>query len=64
MNVTIVTFMMKLCSIVKLFCSNMKKTTLRKVRDALQMLEPKVVVPEEIRYKAEIGLRKMLEICG
>ena len=48
----------------KLFCSNMKKTTLRKVRDALQTLEPKVVVPEETRYKAEIGLRKMLEICG
>ncbi len=47
----------------KLFCSNMKKTTLRKVRDALQTLEPKVVVPEEIRCKAEIGLRKMLEIC-
>ena len=41
----------------------MKKTTLEKVRDALKTLEPRVVVPEEIREKAVTALTRMLHIA-
>ena len=46
-----------------LLCVNMKKTTLEKVRDALKTLEPRVVVPEEIREKAVTALTRMLHIA-
>lgn len=48
----------------KLFCPNMKKITLEKVRDSLKTLEPRVVVPKEIREKAITALERMLAIEG
>ncbi len=48
----------------RLLCVNMKKTTLEKVRDALETLEPRVVVPKEIREKAVTALERMLAIQG
>ena len=42
----------------------MKKTTLEKVKAALETLEPRVIVPPEIREKAQAALTKMLEITG
>lgn len=48
----------------KLLCVNMKKTSLEKVRDALKNMEPRVVVPEEIRLKSVAGLEKMLAVKG
>lgn len=48
----------------KLLCVNMKKTSLEKVRDALKTMEPKVVVPEEIRRKSVTALERMLAVKG
>ncbi len=48
----------------KMLCVNMKKTTLEKVKAALETLEPRVIVPPEIREKAQAALTKMLEITG
>ena len=48
----------------QMLCVNMKKTTLEKVRTALTTLEPRVIVPVEIRDKAREALQKMLEITG
>ncbi len=48
----------------KLLCVNMKKTSLEKVRDALKNMEPRVVVPEEIRLKSVAALEKMLAVKG
>jgi quinolinate synthase len=48
----------------KMLCVNMKKTTLRKVRDALSDLEPRIVVPSDIRRKAVSALQRMLLIQG
>ena len=45
-----------------LICINMKKTSLEKVRDALVSLEPRIVVPTELRQKAVSELEKMLAI--
>ncbi|MBE6074269.1 MAG: quinolinate synthase NadA [Selenomonas ruminantium] len=47
-----------------LLCPNMKKTTLAKVRDALANMEPRVVVPPEIRERSAAALTKMLSIKG
>lgn len=47
-----------------LLCPNMKKTTLAKVRDALANMEPRVVVPPEIRERSAAALTKMLAIKG
>lgn len=44
-------------------CPNMKYTTLAKVKNALETLEPRVIVPQEIREKAVSSLEKMLKIC-
>lgn len=48
----------------RMLCVNMKKTSLEKVRDALKYMEPRVVVPAEIREKAVDALRKMIAIQG
>ena len=48
----------------KMLCVNMKKTSLEKVRSALQTMEPRVVVPEAVRDRARTALLKMLEITG
>ena len=48
----------------RMLCVNMKKTTLEKVSRALETMEPRVVVPEDIRRRAAEALQKMLEIKG
>lgn len=48
----------------KLLCVNMKKTTLEKVRDALKTMEPRVVVPEDIRQQSVAALERMLAVKG
>ena len=48
----------------RMLCVNMKKTTLTKVKQALETMEPRIIVPEEIRAKAAGALKKMLEITG
>lgn len=45
-----------------MLCPNMKKTTLEKVKRALETLEPRVVVPEPIAEKARVALERMLEV--
>ncbi len=42
-------------------CPNMKRTTLAKVKDALESLEPRITVEEDIRVKALKSVRRMLE---
>lgn len=44
-------------------CPNMKKITLEKVLKAMESLEPEVVLPEELRVKANAPLVKMLELA-
>ena len=46
----------------KLVCPNMKATTLDKVLTALQTLEPRVTVPEDIRGRALQCLERMLAV--
>ena len=48
----------------RLLCTNMKKTTLEKIRDSLKTLEPRIIVPEEIRERSAAALEKMLAIEG
>ncbi len=43
-------------------CAFMKVTTLEDVRDSLRDLKHEVVVPEDVRVKAERALRRMFEI--
>ena len=45
-----------------LHCADMKGISLAKVKLALETLEPKVIVPKEIREKALASLTKMLDI--
>lgn len=42
-------------------CRYMKMNTMQKLRDCLDSLEPQVVLPEDIRKRAEAPLLKMLE---
>lgn len=46
----------------KAVCQNMKKTNLEKVLKALQTLEPRVTVPEEIAVKAKRSIERMLAV--
>jgi quinolinate synthase len=43
-------------------CRYMKMNTLEKLRDCLDYLEPEIVMPEELRVKAERSVRRMLEL--
>lgn len=43
-------------------CPNMKKITLEKILESLEMMMPVVKVPEEIRLKAKASVDRMLEI--
>jgi quinolinate synthase len=46
----------------KAVCPNMKKTTLEKILEALETMQPEVKVPEDIRVKAFACVQRMLEI--
>lgn len=43
-------------------CRYMKMNTLEKLRDCLDFLEPQILIPEDIRVKAERSVRRMLEL--
>jgi quinolinate synthase len=43
-------------------CRNMKKTDLKKVRDALVTLSPRVSVPEEVAVRARKAIERMLAL--
>jgi quinolinate synthase len=43
-------------------CRFMKKNTLEKLRDALERMEPEIVLPEALRLRAEKPILRMLEI--
>lgn len=45
------------------FCPNMKKVTLEKVKEALEAMEPEVILPPDIMKKALLPLQKMLELA-
>ncbi|MBN1927874.1 MAG: quinolinate synthase NadA [Prolixibacteraceae bacterium] len=47
---------------VNILCEGMNKITLEKVKETLEKMENKVVVPEETREKAVIALDKMLKV--
>jgi quinolinate synthase len=44
------------------FCTNMKKTDLIKVRQALLDLKPRIIVPEEIAQRARRAIERMLAV--
>jgi len=43
-------------------CRYMKLNTLEKLRDCLHGLQPEILIPEEIRQRAETSVRRMLEL--
>jgi quinolinate synthase len=45
-------------------CRFMKRNTLQKLRDSLAALEPEIVLPEGQRARAEIPIRRMLELSA
>ena len=45
-----------------MICPNMKKTTLKSIRDALREMKHVIKVPDDIRVKAKKSLDRMLEI--
>ena len=45
----------------KSLCPNMKRTTLRKIAAALETMEPRITVPEEIRLRAEQAVLRMTD---
>jgi len=46
----------------KAICHDMKKTDLSRVRQALETLEPRVVVPEPVASKARVAIQRMLDL--
>ena len=42
-------------------CRFMKCNTLEKLRDALATLQPEILLPEALRARAEMPIRRMLE---
>lgn len=45
-------------------CSYMKLVTLKKMADALENMTPEIVIPEDVRVKAEKSIRRMLDISA
>ncbi len=45
-------------------CRYMKMNTLEKLHDCLLCLEPQIVIPEPIRARAELPIRRMLELSA
>ena len=45
-------------------CRYMKMNTLEKLHDCLLNLEPEIVLPEEVRARAEKPIRRMLELSA
>ena len=45
-------------------CRYMKMNTLEKLRDSLANLAPEILIPEEIRARAELPIRRMLELSA
>jgi quinolinate synthase len=45
-------------------CRFMKMNTLEKLHDALLNLEPEITIPEAIRLRAELPIRRMLELSA
>lgn len=43
-------------------CRYMKLNTLEKLRDSLDYLKPEILIPEDVRVKAERSVRRMLEL--
>jgi quinolinate synthase len=43
-------------------CRYMKMNTLEKLRDCLRDLSPQIVIPEDLRARAELPIRRMLEL--
>ena len=43
-------------------CRYMKMNTLDKLRDCLRDLSPQILIPEELRARAELPIRRMLEL--
>ncbi len=46
----------------RLVCPNMKATTLEKVKQALETMQPQITVSSDIRQKALVSLEKMLAV--
>lgn len=45
-----------------IFCANMKKTTLAKIKSSLETLSPKITVPLDVAAKSRQALEKMLTV--
>jgi quinolinate synthase len=45
-------------------CRFMKMNTLEKLHSCLETLEPEIVIPEAIRARAEVPIRRMLELSA
>jgi quinolinate synthase len=45
-------------------CRYMKMNTLEKLRDALANLAPEILIPEPVRARAELPIRRMLELSA
>lgn len=43
-------------------CRYMKLNTLEKLRNCLATLQPEITIPEEVRARAEVSVRRMLEL--
>ena len=43
-------------------CRYMKLNTMEKLRDCLRDLSPEIIIPEDIRARAELPIRRMLEL--